>query len=139
MVKFSINEIICWTRKAKPARNTIMSSDQTMLIEHVHAESSLVSAWKAQTYNVHTPHRKTVTPALRQTGTAINTRNTWCMIFKWDSFDNKQHIVSKPLRLVSAIISLLEQHNTPLLSLHLEVGVTVFLSDVCTQWAEKLL
>ena len=32
--------------------------------------------------------------------------------------DIKQHIVSKLLRLVSAIISLSEQHNTPLLSLH---------------------
>ena len=35
----------------------------------------------------HAVDRKTATPALGQTGTAINTRNTWCMISKSDSFD----------------------------------------------------
>ena len=29
----------------------------------------------------------TFTPALRQTGTTINTRNTWCIMFKWDSLN----------------------------------------------------
>ena len=74
----------------------------------------------------YTLGRKTVIPALKQTGKAINIRNTWCMIFKWDFFHMKLHIVSKPSKLVSAVMLLLEQHNTPLLSLHLEVGVTVF-------------
>ena len=40
---------------------------------------------------VLTPVRKTVTPALRQNGTANNTSNTWCIIFKWDSFNIKPH------------------------------------------------
>ena len=52
-------------------------------------------------------------------------------MFKWDNFNIKLHIVSKPLRLVLAIVSLLEQNNTQLLSLHLKVGVTIFLSGVC--------
>ena len=80
--------------------------------------------------NIHTPDRKTITPALRQTGTEINTNNTWCVISKWGSFNIKLHMVSKPLRSVSAIISLLEQNNTQFLSLPLEVGVTVFLCGV---------
>ena len=29
--------------------------------------------------------------ALRQTGSAINATNSWCVMFEWDSFDNKQH------------------------------------------------
>ena len=64
---------------------------------------------------------------MKQTGSAINTRNTWRIILKWGSFNNKQHtyIVSKLLRLAFIVTSLLEQHNTPLLSLHLEVGVIV--------------
>ena len=53
------------------------------------------------------------------------------MIYKWDSFDIKLYSVSKPLRLVLAVISLLEQHNTQLLSPHLEVGMTVFMSGLC--------
>ena len=48
-----------------------------------------------------------------------------------DSFNIKLHIVSKPIELVSAVISMLE-HNTQLLPLHLQVGVTVFLSSVRT-------
>ena len=54
-----------------------------------------------------------------------------CIISKWDSFNKKKRIVSKPLRLVSAIMTLLEEHNTPLLSLYLEVGVTVIFPSVC--------
>ena len=48
---------------------------------------------------------------------AANTRNTCCKIFKKDSCNIKLNIVSKPLRLVLAISSLLEEHNTRLLSL----------------------
>ena len=51
------------------------------------------------------------------------------MLF-WINLQELQHIVSKPLRLVSVVISLLEQHNTPLLSSHLEVGATVFVPCV---------
>ena len=75
---------------------------------------------------------KTVTPALRQTVTAISTTNTRCTIFKRDSFNIKVHIVYKILALVLAIISLLDQQKTLLLSLHLEVGVTVFVSTECS-------
>ena len=49
---------------------------------------------------------------------------------KLDIFNIKLHIVFGQFRLVLAIISLLEQHNIQLLSLHLEAGVIVFLSDV---------
>ena len=49
----------------------------------------------------------------------------------WKDNDNKQPIVFELLRLAFAIISLSEQHKTPLLSLHFEVGVTVFLYGVC--------
>ena len=65
---------------------------------------------------LHTPARKTVTPALRQTGTAIYIRYTWCIKFRWDSFNIKQCIIHKPLRLVSSVISLLEPYSTPSLS-----------------------
>ena len=65
--------------------------------------------------------KRTTTPALRQTGTAINIRNTRCIILKFDSFNIKPHIVYKPMGVVLAFISVLEQHNTPLLSQHLEV------------------
>ena len=82
--------------------------------------------------HIYTPRKKAVAPALWQAGTAINTRNIWCIILKWDSFIIKQHIVSKLLRLVSAVISLSKQHNTPLVSPHLEVGVIVFLPCVCS-------
>ena len=78
------------------------------------------------THSGVTPDRKTASPALRQTGSAINTRNTWCIIFTWYWFDNKQHVFSKLLRIVSVIISMLEDHNAILLSLHLEVGTTAF-------------
>ena len=60
---------------------------------------------------VHTGDTKTVTPALRQTVTAISTTNTWCTIFKRDSFNIKVHIVYKVLALVLAIISLLDQQK----------------------------
>ena len=42
-------------------------------------------------------------------------------------------MVSKPLNLILTIISLLEQHNKLLLSLHLEVLVTVSLSGACIE------
>ena len=58
-------------------------------------------------------HRKTFTSALRQTGRAIKTRNTWCIILKCCIFGNKQPFVSKLLRFFSAVISL----NTPLISM----------------------
>ena len=74
---------------------------------------------------------KTVKPALRQTVTAISTTNTRCTIFKRDSFDIKAHVVYKILALVLAVISLLDQPKTLLLSLHLEKGVTFFVSIVC--------
>ena len=45
---------------------------------------------------------------------------------QFDSFDIKLHIVSEHFRLVSAVISLLEQHKTQLFSLHLEVGGDTF-------------
>ena len=80
---------------------------------------------------LHTVDMKIVTPALRQTVTAISTTNTWCTIFKRDSFNIKVHVVYKILALVLAIISLLDQQKTLLLSLHLEVWVTVFVSTVC--------
>ena len=54
---------------------------------------------------------KTVTPALRQTVTAISTTNTRCTIFKRDSFNIKVHIVYNILALVLAIISLLDQQK----------------------------
>ena len=38
------------------------------------------------------------------------------------------------LRLVLVIISMLEQHNTPLYSLHLAEGATAFSSGVCKLW-----
>ena len=41
------------------------------------------------------------------------------VLLKFQSFDIKQHIVSKRLRLILALISLLE-HNTPLRSWHLD-------------------
>ena len=66
-----------------------------------------------------------------QNGLEINGRNTWCMIFKWDSFDIKLHIYS-----LQAIENNLSQYITvgitSLHSLRLEVGVTVFLSSVCS-------
>ena len=62
-------------------------------------------------------NRTTSTPALRQAGIAINTKNTGCIIFKWDSFNVKLHKVSKSLRIVSAVITLLEQNDTKLLLL----------------------
>ena len=65
---------------------------------------------------------KTVSPALRQTVTAISTTNTRCTIFKRDSFNIKVHIVHNILVLVLAIISLLDQQKKFILSLHLEVG-----------------
>ena len=74
--------------------------------------------------------QRTVTPFLKQTGRAAKTRNMLCMIFKRGCFDDNQHIVSKLLRLALTIISPLEQHNI-LLSLHLEVMVTAFLSTEC--------
>ena len=76
--------------------------------------------------------KKTITPAMRQPGTAINARNTWCIIFKWNSLNIKLNRISKPLRLVLAVILLLEQHNTQLLSLHLEVGWQFF-CQVCVE------
>ena len=54
-----------------------------------------------------------------------------CTIFKQDSFNIKLHIVCKISALVLAIISLLDQPKTLLLSLHLEKGVTFFVSIVC--------
>ena len=35
---------------------------------------------------IHTEERKIVTPTLKQTGTAITTLNTWCIVFKYKSF-----------------------------------------------------
>ena len=58
---------------------------------------------------LHTVDTKTVTPAQRQTVTAISTTNTCCTISKQESFDIKVHIVYKILALVLAIISLLDQ------------------------------
>ena len=87
----------------------------------------------------YTLDRKTLTPALRQADTAINTTNTWSIVFEWDSSNIKLNIVSKPLRLVSkplrlvaAIISLLEQHNEVLqIDLSVTLGVsTVFLVGI---------
>ena len=52
------------------------------------------------------------------------------MLF-WINLQELKHIVSKSLRLFSVVISLLEQHNTPLLSLHLQVKVTVIGRCVC--------
>ena len=66
---------------------------------------------------VRTADTRTVTPALRQTVTAITTTNTWCTLFKWDSFNIKVHVVYMVLALT--IISLLNQQKTLLLSLHL--------------------
>ena len=60
---------------------------------------------------VHTVDTKTVTPAQRQTVTAVSTTNTRCTIFKQDSFNIKVHIVYKILALVLAIISLLDQQK----------------------------
>ena len=80
---------------------------------------------------LHTVDTKTVTPTLRQTVTAISTTNARCTIFKRESFNIKVHIVYKILALVLAIISLLEKNKTLLLSLHREVGATVFMSTVC--------
>ena len=60
---------------------------------------------------VHTVDRNTVTPALRQTVTAISTTNSRCPIFKRDSFNIKVHVVYKILALVLAIISLLDQQQ----------------------------
>ena len=62
---------------------------------------------------IHTVDTKTLTPALRQTVTAISTTNTWCAIYKWDSLNIKIHVAYMILALVLAIISLLdEQRNT---------------------------
>ena len=60
---------------------------------------------------LHTVDTKTVTPALRQTVTAISTSNTRCTIFKRDSFNIKVHVVYKILALVLAIRSLLDQQK----------------------------
>ena len=48
-------------------------------------------------------------------------------------------MASKPLRLVSVAILLLEGHRTQLLSLHVHLGVTVFLSGVCTFWDKSVI
>ena len=62
-------------------------------------------------WNLHTVDNKTVTPALKETGSAVNSRNTWCMIFKLSSFNNKR-LVSMLLILSLTVILLLEQHIT---------------------------
>ena len=61
---------------------------------------------------------------LRFTTPSAETRGYWNCC-KW-SFNIILHIFHKLLRFISVVISMLEQHNTSLLSLHLEVGVTVF-------------
>ena len=53
---------------------------------------------------VHTVDTKTVTPALRQTVTAISTTNTRCTMCKRDSFNIKVHGVYKIWALVLTII-----------------------------------
>ena len=47
-------------------------------------------AWK--TVSLHTLEKNAVSLVVRQTGSAINTRNTWCIIFRFDSFNMKWHI-----------------------------------------------
>ena len=44
--------------------------------------------------HLHTSDKKKSGPSLRQTGTAINSRNIWCIIFEWDRFNINLHIVS---------------------------------------------
>ena len=56
-------------------------------------------------FKMYITNRKTVIPA-RQTGIQINTRNAWCIIFKWENFNIKQHRIFKPLRFISTVISL---------------------------------
>ena len=63
------------------------------------------SGKNAKFFDVHTVDTKTVTPALRQTVTAISKTNTQCTIFKRGSFNIKVHVVYKVLALVLAIIS----------------------------------
>ena len=60
-------------------------------------------------------------------------------ISKRDSFNIKVHIVYKILALLLAIISLLDQQKTLLLSLHLEEGVTVFMSIVCMLFNDSVV
>ena len=71
------------------------------------------SGKNAKFFDVHTVDMKTVTPALRQTVTAISKTNTQCTVFKWGSFNIKVHVVYKilALALVLAIISLLDQQT----------------------------
>ena len=66
------------------------------------------SGKNAKFFDVHTVDMKTVTPALRQTVTAISKTNTQCTVFKRGSFNIKVHIVYKILALVLAIASLFD-------------------------------
>ena len=89
--------------------STHFSQDQqvTLLINHMCCSHHLYSVkvvYFPGENKAHTVERKKCHPALRQTRTAINIRNTWCIIFKLGSFNNKQHIVSELLRLALAFI-----------------------------------
>ena len=44
--------------------------------------------------NTHS-RQKICQPCFEAKWIGINTRNTWCIIFKWDSFNIKQHMFSK--------------------------------------------
>ena len=47
----------------------------------------IIICWHCCFPSLHTTDRKTITPALRHTGTSINTRNIWHIVFQWDSFN----------------------------------------------------
>ena len=59
-----------------------------------------------------------------QSGSAINTRNTWCLTSKLDRYNNKQHTVSKLLRLVLDVISLLDIYGP--ICVHWKIHVFFF-------------